>query len=338
MNRKTSVSEKDERKVKLGIRDRISMLKNKRAFSLIFPFVILLFIIVLFSILTKGRFFTANVFKGIFNQSLIVGTLAIGMTFVFTTGDVDFSVGNVMGLAAAVGALHYQTSQNIVSTIILTILSGILLMLCNYTLSVALHIKSAMVAIIGLTLYASITQQIVGAETLKVDYNLCRSLDNGGFRYISFILFFGLCLVVYYLTPVGRQLRFIGGNSECARQTGINITRVRCIGFLLAGLGIGLAGVYQIIRTGSVSNSVGNGMGMDVMLATVLGGMSIFGGAKSNAYSGFTGALTICALNQGLLMIGVSSMLIQGVRGVIFLILVVLNSERAVTLPSRQQF
>lgn len=331
-------SSQNDRKVKLKFNDMLDIVKNQRMFSLIFPFAMLLFIIALFGILTKGSFCTAGVMKSIFNQSMIIGTLAIGMTFIFTTGDVDFSAGNVMGLAAAVGALVYQNVQNIVTTICVTIVMGILLMLCNYTLSVVLHIKSAMVAIIGLTLYASITQQIVGAGTLRIDYNLCRNLESGAFRYISFMLFFGLCLLVYYWTPIGRQLRFIGGNVECARQAGINITKARCIGFLLAGLGIGLAGVYQIIRTGSVSSSVGNGMGMDVMLATVLGGMSIFGGAKSNAYSGFTGALTICALNQGLLMVGVPSTVIQGVRGVIFLLLVVLNSERAATLPSRQQF
>ena len=54
----------------------------------------------------------------------------------------------------------------------------------------------------------------------------------------------------------------------------------------------------------------GSGLGMDVMLATVLGGMSIFGGARSNAYAGLLGALTVAALNKGLLMVGVSSALI----------------------------
>lgn len=79
-------------------------------------------------------------------------------------------------------------------------------------------------------------------------------------------------------------------------------------------------------------------LGMDVMLATVLGGMSIFGGSRSNAYAGLLGALTVAALNKGLLMVGVSSAFIQGIRGVIFLLLVWMNSERQNLLPSRVQF
>ena len=121
-------------------------------------------------------------------------------------------------------------------------------------------------------------------------------------------------------------------------QTGINTTKAQIIAFVFAGVGVGLAGVYQTIRTTSVAQTVGSGMGMDVMLATVLGGMSIFGGTKSNVYAGLIGAITVTVLNTGLLMLGVSSTMIQGVRGVIFLLLVFLNSERQKTLPSRQQF
>ncbi len=329
---------KTNRAAHLGLGDRVQIIKNNRAFSLVFPFIMLAFIIILFTIVTEGRFLKPTVFKGIFNQSLIVGTMAIGMSFIFTTGDVDFSVGNVMGVACAVGALSYQTTQNFTITILLTIAVGVLLMLGNYTLSVVLNIKTAMVAIIGLTLYASLTQSIVGTNPLRVDYNVCRALEQGAFRYVCFGVYFILCLIVYYLTPVGRKLRFIGGNMECARQSGIDIKRARLVGFIMAGLGIGLAGVFQILRTGSVSQSVGSGLGMDIMLATVLGGMSIFGGARSNSYSGFTGAITICALNQGLLMANVPTVFVQGVRGIIFLLLIVLNSERASTLPSRQQF
>ena len=211
-------------------------------------------------------------------------------------------------------------------------------MLFNCTLSLIFNVKSAMVAIIAMILYGAITTELVGVDTLKVDYNLCRSLESDGFRYVSFILYFVIAVVIFHYTAIGRKLRFIGGNEECAKQSGISFRKSKYIGFLIAGIGVGLAGVFQIARSGSVTSSVGSGMGMDVMLATVLGGMSIFGGAKSNAYSGFLGALTVSALNKGLLMVGISASIIQGVRGLIFLLLVFLNSERPSTLPSRQQF
>jgi len=322
----------------LTLADRIDRIKSKNSFSLLFPFIVLVFIVLLFGVLTKMEFYKTSVIISIFNQSLIVGTIAVGVSFIYSTGDIDFSVGNVMGLAATIGALSYQFTNNMVVLIMVTIAVGTLLMLFNCTLSLIFNVKSAMVAIIAMILYGAITTELVGVDTLKVDYNLCRSLESDGFRYVSFILYFVIAVVIFHYTAIGRKLRFIGGNEECAKQSGISFRKSKYIGFLIAGIGVGLAGVFQIARSGSVTSSVGSGMGMDVMLATVLGGMSIFGGAKSNAYSGFLGALTVSALNKGLLMVGISASIIQGVRGLIFLLLVFLNSERPSTLPSRQQF
>ena len=322
---------------RLGIMDRIDIIKNKRSFPLVFPLAMLALLVVIFHILTGGEFLTLNVLRGVFNQSLIIGTMAIAVSFIYTTGNIDFSVGNVMGLAAVFGAMAYQATGSMTVMIIVTFLSGVALMMCNCALGVLFHIKSAMVAIVAMSVYSAFTVFLVGAEPLKVDYQICKVLE-GNFRYIAFILYFGGCILMYHKTAIGRKLRFIGGNVVCDKQTGINENESIVTAFIFAGIGVGLAGVFQILRTGNIAQGVGTGMGMDVMLATVLGGMSIFGGAKSNAYAGFIGAVTVTVLNRGLLMLGVSSTLIQGARAIIFLLLVFMNSERQSTLPSRQQF
>ncbi len=221
--------------------------------------------------------------------------------------------------------------------ILVTMGMGLILMMFNCMLGVVFHIKSAMVAIVAMSVYSAITTVLVGATPIGVDFMACKALE-GNFRYIAFISYFLLCLLVFHKTAIGRKLRFIGGNETCAQQTGISINQSIVQSFLFAGIGVGLAGVLQILRTGNVAATVGTGMGMDVMLATVLGGMSIFGGAKANTYAGVIGAITVTMLNTGLLLLGVNSTLIQGFRGVIFLLLVFLNSERQKTLPNRQQF
>lgn len=322
----------------LKLADRIDLIKNARGFSIIFPLAMLTLIVAIFTALTKGGFLTANVLTGIFNQSIIIGTMATAVSFIYSTGNIDFSVGAVMSLASAIGVWVYQSTQSMVHVILLTLGCGIALMMLNCSLSVLFNIQSVMVAIVAMSLYSAVTQVIVGSSgTLKVDYSSAHMLE-GNFRYISFIIYFLACLLLYHKTSIGRKLRLIGGNAKCAEQTGINEKKSLYIAFALAGIGVGLAGVFQVLRTGSVGATSASSMGMDVMLATVLGGMSIFGGSRSNSYSGLLGALTVSALNKGLLMIGVSSTMIQGVRGIIFLLLVFLNSERPSTLPSRQQF
>lgn len=179
---------------------------------------------------------------------------------------------------------------------------------------------------------------IGGAGRLTIPFSVVDGLENGGFRYGAFIGYFLFCFVIYHITKVGRSLRFLGGNEICAQQTGISNAKNTYISFLMCGLGVGLAAVFSVMDVAAVGIDTGNGMGTNVMLTTVLGGMSIFGGSRSNVYAGLIGALTVSALNKGLLMIGVSSALIQGIRGVIFLILVYLNSERPNLLPSRVQF
>ena len=297
----------------------------------------LVVVFLLFTALTGGGFLRKTVLMGIFNQSLIVGTMATAVCFIYTTGNIDFSVGAVMGLACTIGALAYQATGSMTVMLIVTILAGLVLMMFNCTLSVVAGVKPAMVAIVAQSVYGAITTTLVGANPIGVDNSICKMLE-GNYRYIAFLVYFVVCLIIYHKTEIGRKLRFIGGNENCAVQTGINSMKCQYLSFLIAGIGVGLAGTFQTMRTANVAFNTGAGMGMDVMLATVLGGMSIFGGTKSNAYAGVIGAITVTMLNKGLLMIGVSSTMIQGVRGIVFLLLVFLNSERQMTLPTRQQF
>ena len=297
----------------------------------------LVVVFLLFTALTGGGFLRKTVLMGIFNQSLIVGTMATAVCFIYTTGNIDFSVGAVMGLACTIGALAYQATGSMTVMLIVTILAGLVLMMFNCTLSVVAGVKPAMVAIVAQSVYGAITTTLVGANPIGVDNSICKILE-GNYRYIAFLVYFVVCLIIYHKTEIGRKLRFIGGNENCAVQTGINSMKCQYLSFLIAGIGVGLAGTFQTMRTANVAFNTGAGMGMDVMLATVLGGMSIFGGTKSNAYAGVIGAITVTMLNKGLLMIGVSSTMIQGVRGIVFLLLVFLNSERQKTLPIRQQF
>ncbi|MCR4952388.1 MAG: ABC transporter permease [Solobacterium sp.] len=327
----------EERAPQLTLADKINIIKNHRFFPIIFPLSMLVILFLLFVALTGGKFLRPSVITGIFNQSLIIGTLATGVAFIYSTGNIDFSVGSVMGLACVIGAMVYQATQSMTAMIIVTALCGIGIMMINCTLGVIFKVQPAMVAIVAMSVYSALCTVLVGAAPLKVDFKSCQALE-GSFRYIAFILYFLTCLILYHRTAIGRKLRFIGGNEQCAVQTGINKVKTTYISFLFAGIGVGLAGVFQTLRTASVASNVGAGMGMDVMLATVLGGMSIFGGTKSNCYAGLIGAITVTILDKGLLMMGVSSTMIQGVRGIIFLLLVFLNSERPKTLPSRQQF
>lgn len=327
-----------EKSKKLQGNLRISM-KDNRYLSTAFPFLILVVVFVLFAIVTKGRFARKSVILGILSQTVIIGTCATGISFIYSNGNLDISIGSVIALSGTLGALAFQATGSTLVFVGVVIVVALALMMFNCTLSSLLHIKTISVAIVVMQIYTAISTHLMNSEgVLSIDSAVGEQLHYGPFRFTTFFLYLAICIVVYHCTPVGRTLRLIGGNEKFSEQTGISTVKATYISYLFAGLGIGLAAVYSVININGVTLEIGQGMGMDVMLATVLGGMSIFGGSKSNSYSGFLGALTISMLNKGFLMMGISAAYIQGIRGLIFIILVYLNSEREILLPARNQF
>lgn len=328
--------EKEAAKLSLG--ERFAVFKSNRIVGILTPFVFLAVTIILFGVLTSGRMLTANNMQKLLNQGLIYAALATAVSVIYTMGDLDISIGAVMGVGAMLGAMAYNATSSTVVLVVVTIGSCLGLMMINCTLGTVLGLKSMSIAVIMMQIYSQIQNKVIGASgAINVDFAVMNKLE-GVLRYPLFFGYVILVFVIFQFTFFGRADRFFGGNPICAQQTGIRANQIKYIAYVLAGLGVGVAAMLSIMRTGSVSTSTGNQMGTYCMLMTVLGGMSIFGGARSNTYAGLIGALTYTALNMGLQMLNVSSSIIQGIRGVIFLILVYVNSEQNDLLPSRQMF
>lgn len=338
MSQSTATPAEKDTALHLTWKERIEILRSNRHFLAIFPFVMLVAVIAVFGIWTGGRFFRPSVLKGVLSQGIIVATCATGVAFIYSNGNLDISIGAVLGLAATFGAMAFNATGSAPVMVVVCLLTAMAIMLFNCTMSVVCHIKTITVAIVMTQIYNAFTTILIGgAGKIDVDPQMASAM-NGGFYFIAFFAYVLLGVVVFHFTRVGRSLRFLGGNESCAEQTGISNAKMTYVSFLMTGIGVGLAAVFSITNVAAVSVETGDGMGMDVMLATVLGGMSIFGGSRSNAYAGVLGAITVVALNKGMLMIGVSAALIQGIRGVIFLLLVWMNSERQSLLPARNQF
>ena len=87
-----------------------------------------------------------------------------------------------------------------------------------------------------------------------------------------------------------------------------------------------LAAFLLMLRTRTVGNTTGGSLGNDVMVALVLGGMPLSGGPRSKISAGLVGAITITVLNSGLTMMGLSTGQVQIIRGIVFIIVVLVSS------------
>lgn len=312
---------------------RVKKLLENRTFIQILPILFLIVLVIVFSALNE-RFATPTTFKLIFEAALPVGVVATGATFIFATGNVNLAMGATTVLTATLAGMAYNATGSLPVMILTAIGLGVGLMVISALLSTLFQVRVMFVTIVMMTLLSAIQQSILGGSTVSLPYDLVDTLTKGRFAYLIFTLFFVFCVVVFHFTNIGRSLKMLGTNDTNAEQTGIEKSRFLMIAFVIAGIGCGIGAMVALIRSGSVGTRTLPSLNMDCMLAIVLGGMSIFGGSKSFVYSGFVGALTVGVLNQGLLMVGVESTIIQAVRGVLFLLLIVTAQQRPKGLPA----
>lgn len=313
----------------------LSKVKENRWTSRLLSPVILVVLMVVFSVATGGRFSNARNLSMIFQQALVVGTVATGAVFIFATGNVNISMGAATALIATIAAKAYMATESLAVMCVVSIVAGVVVLALTALLSTWLNVRVLYVTVVMMTLLSSIQKTLLGSNTLQIPYEITSRLKDAGVPIFIFIGFFILCGVLFHFTALGRKLRYIGINETCAELTGFKCSRYLLIAFIVAGVGVGLGAIMTIIRNGSITTDTCATLNMDCMLAIVLGGMSCFGGTRSSTYSAIVGAVMVTVLNNGLLMIGVSSTVLQAVRGVVFIILVCASQTRPQGLPSR---
>lgn len=312
----------------------IKKILESRLFGQVMPIGLLLILTLVFGVITGGRLTSPASLKIIIEQALVVATVSTGGAFIFASGNVNLALGATTVLTATLAGMAYNATGSLVVMFLVAVVLGVSLMTASALLSTALGVRVMYVTIVMMTMLSALQQSILGGSTVALPIPVTQALSKSGFMYIAFGLYFAVCVVLFHFTDIGRSLRFIGTNNTCAEQTGISKSKYLLIAFIIAGVGCGIGSLLAIVRGGSIGTGTLPSLNMDCMLALVLGGMSIFGGSKSYVYSGVVGAITVVVLNQGLLMAGVDSTIIQAIRGIAFLALVVVSQTRPQGLPA----
>ena len=260
-------------------------IKESRWTSRLLSPIILVLLILLFSVATGGRFSNTRNLQMILEQALVVGTVATGAVFIFATGNVNISMGATTALVATLAAQAYMATGSVPIMFVAALVCGVLIMGLTALLSTWLNVRVLYVTVVMMTLLASIQMSVLGSSTIQLPYAMTSALDGAGLPLLLFVLFFIFCTVLFHFTALGRKLRYIGINDLCAELTGFKKSRYLFIAFLVAGIGVGLGALSTIVRNGSITTDTCSTLNMDCMLAIVLGGMSCFGGSRSNTYS-----------------------------------------------------
>jgi ribose transport system permease protein len=252
--------------------------------------------------------------------------VGIGAVFVFGAGAFDMSMSGSVCLTAIVGAKVAMATGSIADMVIACLAISLTLGIIKGLLAAYVDVPFFIVTIVIGALLGALGLLIMGKETVLTMTNIRTIVDMTPVNIGTLGGFYLLGLLLFNYTKIGKSCKLIGGNAVAARQSGINIEANKIIAFLVAALGVSLAAIIILLRTKTASPMTGSTIGIDIMVALVLGGMPLSGGPRSKISAALVGAATITVLNSGLVIMGAGTGTIQIFRGVIFLAVVLIAS------------
>jgi ribose transport system permease protein len=289
----------------------------------VLPIVGLVFVFILFNVLTEGRM-QSNMGL-VLSQVYVTMISAMGVFFIMSMGGLDFSQGSILGLASIVVCILSKT--NLALAIVGGIATGAVIGGINAFFYVNRKIKSFIVTICTMFLFRGIIKYLTTNAPVAGSADLI-NYDTTALKLTCTLVVLAIGFVAFRYTKFGTYLKAIGAGEKAAAFAGIRTDKMKFMVYVLAGAITGFAAFINAIKVGSVTSSGGNQLETQILIALVLGGMPISGGAKVRFENIIIGSLLYIVLNSGLTMMGITTQMLQLVEGVIFLIFVAVFADR----------
>jgi ribose transport system permease protein len=289
-------------------------------------------VFVTFAILNK-YFFTVKNLMNIFMYSSVIGIAATGTTMILLTGGLDISVGAVIGLSGVISGIVQLRTGNVALALGSGLLTGFICGCFNGLVITKLKISPLITTLATLSIFRGIALLSTGGLTLVISSRTFKEFGRGyilNYIPISVVIMAALFLFFAYLlhsTPFGRRIYSIGGNPEASRLAGINVNRIRFAVYVIGSLVAGLSGVIVASQTGASLPTAGNGAELNVIGASILGGVSLSGG-KGKIIGTLFGVLILATLNNGLILMNVPTFWQTIATGCVLLLAVILDVAR----------
>ncbi len=258
--------------------------------------------------------------------------IALAMAPVMITGDIDLSVGSMVGLSSVTLGLGTQMGLSVPVAGLIALLVGALGGLVNGLLVTRIGLPALAVTIGTLALYRGIAVGLLGTTAItQFDRwwtTLVKSKIGGSgipTVMIVFVLLLAAFAIMLHFTPFGRGVFSIGLSKDAAVFSGVDAERTRLVLFVLSGLMAALAGIYYALYYNSARGDNATGMELQVIAAVVLGGVSVFGG-RGALHGVVAGVLLIGVLSKALQLVNVTSDVVSIITGVLLVLSVIAGS------------
>lgn len=262
-------------------------------------------------------------------QISITALIAAGETLIILSGNIDLSVGSVLGLAGVISAGVLRDTQNPILALIAGLLVGALSGFFNGLIVAKGKVASFIVTLATLGIASGFTLLYTGARPIPVTDETFLFLGQGKILGIPvpILLMAGVYIILWIVltrTPFGCYVYSIGGNELATKLSGIGVVKYKILIFTLGGVLAGLTGVVLVSRLGSGVPTLGSGYEIIAVTAVVLGGTSLFGG-EGHIWGTLIGASITGIISNGLNLLNIGPYYQHIVTGVVVLIAILLD-------------
>ena len=306
--------------------------------ALLRPEAILLFAIVLIiviSIIAIPNYLRPNpnyTFSTLLLNAAPILILLLPLTLIIATGEIDLSIGSVLGISSASFGLMFEAGIPLPLAALVSVIIGAAIGALNGVLITVVGLPSLAVTIGTLALFRGIAVGILGTTSVTSFPPELTSFVRStipGTPIPWLIVVFAVLAVVFgallHFTAFGRGIFAIGLSSETAAFSGVNVGRTKFVLFVLSGLVAALVGVLFTLQYSNAIGSNGAGFELRAVTAIVLGGVSIWGGTGT-LMGAIVGGLFIATVNKSLQVLGIGDDAIYVITGSALIISVVIAS------------
>ncbi|MGQ9371142.1 ABC transporter permease [Azospirillum sp. ST 5-10] len=301
--------------------------------------------LVLLGYLVNPVFLSPGNIANVLTRTAFIGIIAVGMTFVITSGGIDLSVGSMAAFAAGVVIVTMNALVPDLGPGVATVLVGILVALglglaagfVNGVLVTKGRIDAFIVTLGTMGIFRSLVTYLADGGTLSLNSTVrstYRPLYYGDVLGIPVpVLAFALVAlagaVILYRTRFGRYCAAIGSSEDVARYSSIHVDRVKTLAFALQGLCVGIAVTIYVPRLGSASATTGLLWELEAIAAVIIGGTMLKGG-YGRIWGTVAGAVMLTLIDNILNLTGAISVYLNGaIQGSIIIVAVLLQRGAA---------
>lgn len=293
-----------------------------------------------FLAVTTESFLTLGNLLNVGRQVSLLRIMAIGMTFVLISGEIDLSIGSTYALSGLGAGILITSGWPLMPALAAGLALGLIVGLVNGLLSTHGRLPSLIATLGMMSVIRGIALLMTNGEPVTVNVRngadpavlqTFLALGQGKLanlvpmQLVFFVLVAVLGWVLLSRTSFGFRIFAVGGSPKAARVSGINVNAVKIWAFVVMGMLAALAGILSMafLPSGQAGRT-GIGLELDVIAAVVVGGASLAGGSGS-ILGTVLGVLIIGVLRNGLVLSGVSPFTQEVMIGLVIIVAVAID-------------